>query len=132
LGVYRLDELADGLARIGESIGLSKKGQQLSKRFHARLADLRYRYQSRTPVNVFYQVWEQPLYTVDGPQIITDALHVCGGSNVFADLHQAALQIDAETVLARNPEVILATNQAQLAGWQQWPRWRRWIVNRYG
>jgi vitamin B12 transport system substrate-binding protein len=40
--------------------------------------DLRQRYRRDTPLRVFYQVWDKPLYTVGGGQIISDALEVCG------------------------------------------------------
>ncbi|MFD2980553.1 vitamin B12 ABC transporter substrate-binding protein BtuF, partial [Klebsiella pneumoniae] len=53
-----------------------------------------------------------------------DALAVCGARNVFADLTQAAPQVNVESVLLRNPQVILAGDQAQLAGWKAWPQLR--------
>jgi vitamin B12 transport system substrate-binding protein len=74
------------------------------------------------PLRVFYQVWDRPLYTVGGGQIISDALKVCGGENVFADLPLAAPQISLESVLQRNPDVILASSTAQLDAWRVWPQ----------
>jgi vitamin B12 transport system substrate-binding protein len=71
---------------------------------------------------VFYQVWDQPLYTVGGTQIISDALAVCGASNVFADLKLPAPQVSVESVLQRNPQVIIASSQAQLDAWKAWPQ----------
>jgi vitamin B12 transport system substrate-binding protein len=71
---------------------------------------------------VFYQVWDRPLYTVGGGQIISDALEACGARNVFADLTLPAPQVSVEAVLQRNPEVILATDQAQLDAWKAWPQ----------
>ena len=40
--------------------------------------------------------------------MIDDAITTCGGSNVFADLPQAAPTVTREAVLARNPDVIVA------------------------
>ncbi|MNR35390.1 Vitamin B12-binding protein precursor [compost metagenome] len=71
---------------------------------------------------MFYQVWDRPLYTVGGGQIISDALEVCGARNVFADLALPAPQVSIEAVLQRNPEVILAGDQAQLDAWKVWPQ----------
>ena len=71
---------------------------------------------------MFYQVWDRPLYTVGGGQIISDALEVCGARNVFADLTLPAPQVSIEAVLQRNPEVILASDQAQLDAWKAWPQ----------
>ncbi|MNY12631.1 Vitamin B12-binding protein precursor [compost metagenome] len=71
---------------------------------------------------MFYQVWDRPLYTVGGEQIISDALEVCGAQNVFGDLKLPAPQVSVEAVLQRNPEVILASEQAQLDAWKAWPQ----------
>jgi vitamin B12 transport system substrate-binding protein len=72
-------------------------------------------------LRVFYQVWDQPLYTVGGGQIISDALNVCGARNVFDDLKLPAPQVSIESVLQRDPEMILVGDPAQLQAWKVWP-----------
>jgi iron complex transport system substrate-binding protein len=57
---------------------------------------------------VFYQISERPLMTVNGRHFISDAIALCGGRNVFADLPLIAPMIDAEAVMAANPDVIIA------------------------
>ncbi len=44
------------------------------------------------------------------------------GRNLFADLSLPAPQVSVESVLSRNPEVILAGSGAQLAEWRAWPQ----------
>jgi vitamin B12 transport system substrate-binding protein len=66
-------------------------------------------------------VWNSPLYTVGGGQIISDALTVCGARNVFDDLNLPAPQVSIESVLQRNPEMILVSDQAQMDAWKAWP-----------
>lgn len=73
----------------------------------ARLSKLQQQYTREEPLRVFYQVWDQPLYTVGGQQIISDALAVCGARNVFADL-SLPHPVSVESVLQRNPDVIIA------------------------
>ncbi|MFZ3204790.1 MAG: cobalamin-binding protein, partial [Pseudomonas sp.] len=53
---------------------------------------------------------------------ISDALRVCGGENVFAELDLPAPQVSVEAVLQRDPEVILGGSGAQLEAWRSWPR----------
>ena len=59
------------------------------------------------PVSVFYQLWNQPLITLNGNQLVSNAIAVCGGRNIFADLPMLAPRVNVEGVLARNPDVIL-------------------------
>lgn len=118
---HKLATLADQFAEIGMRIGRPEQGQQLRQRFNDGMQALQQRYRREQPLRVFYQVWDKPLYTLGGQQIISDALRVCGAVNVFADLPQPAPQVSIESVIARNPEVILAGSGAELEGWKDWP-----------
>jgi iron complex transport system substrate-binding protein len=40
--------------------------------------------------------------------VISEAITLCGGRNIFADLAPLAPQISAEAVVAANPEIIIA------------------------
>ncbi|AHL76922.1 iron-hydroxamate ABC transporter substrate-binding protein [Stutzerimonas stutzeri] len=117
-----LAELSEQFALIGERVERSAQGRELERAFQQGLDRLRRRYHRERPLTVFYQIWNRPLYTLGGRQIISDAIEVCGGRNVFADLQLPAPQVSIESVLSRNPEVILAGSGAQLSEWKAWPR----------
>ncbi|MGV8921040.1 MAG: cobalamin-binding protein [Pseudomonas sp.] len=125
---HSLDQLATELEQVGEQLGRAERGRQLADAFRQRLADLRQRYRREVPLRVFYQVWDRPLYTVGGGQIISDALKVCGGENVFADLTLPAPQVSLEGVLQRAPDIILAGSSAQLDAWRSWPQKARLVL----
>ncbi|QDG57178.1 cobalamin-binding protein [Pseudomonas sp. NIBRBAC000502773] len=118
---HSLEQLTTQVQAIAAQLGRADAGRQLAARLRQRLAQLRQRYQRAEPVRVFYQVWNQPLYTVGGGQIISDALSVCGARNVFDDLKLPAPQVSIESVLQRNPEMILVGDQAQKEAWKVWP-----------
>lgn len=117
-----LDQLADQVEALAIALGRPQRGRELATQLRQRLAQLREQYRTDVPVRVFYQVWDQPLYTIGGGQIISDALAVCGASNVFDHLKLPAPQVGIESVLQRNPEVIIAGTQAQLDAWKAWPQ----------
>lgn len=119
---HSLEQLTSQVQAIAEQLGRAEAGRQLAAQLRQRLAELRQRYQRTEPTRVFYQVWNQPLYTVGGGQIISDALSVCGARNVFDDLKLPAPQVSIEAVLQRNPEVILVGDQPQLDAWRAWPQ----------
>jgi vitamin B12 transport system substrate-binding protein len=118
---HRLAELAKQFSEVGERVGHAEQGHALEQRFTEGMAALRQRYRREQPLRVFYQVWDAPLYTVGGQQIISDALRVCGARNVFDELSSPAPQVSIEAVLQRDPQVIFGPNQAQLNGWRAWP-----------
>lgn len=119
---HSLDQLSTQIEAIATQLGRPERGIKLATDLRQKLADLRQRYHREVPLRVFYQVWDKPLYTVGGGQIISDALQVCGARNVFGDLSLPAPQVSIEAVLQRDPEVILASGQAQLDAWKAWPQ----------
>ncbi|WEJ72960.1 MULTISPECIES: cobalamin-binding protein [unclassified Pseudomonas] len=119
---HRLEDVARQLRELGERLGRQEQGQVLAKHFEERLQTLRSQFHRERPLKVFYQVWNRPLYTLGGNQIISDALGVCGGRNLFADLSLPAPQVSQEAVLARDPEVILGGSHAELQSWTQMPQ----------
>ncbi|MGY2136699.1 cobalamin-binding protein [Pseudomonas reactans] len=118
---HSLEQLTTQVQAIAEQLGRAEAGRQLAAQLRQRLVELRQRYQRAEPLRVFYQVWNQPLYTVGGGQIISDALSVCGARNVFDDLKLPAPQVSIESVLQRDPEMILVGDQAQKDAWKVWP-----------
>ncbi|WP_095197205.1 cobalamin-binding protein [Pseudomonas sp. Irchel 3A7] len=119
---HSLEQLTAQIEAIATQLGRPERGTAWAADLRERLKELRQRYRRDQPLRVFYQVWDRPLYTVGGGQIISDALDVCGVRNVFADLTLPAPQVSVEAVLQRNPEVILAADQAQLEAWKAWPQ----------
>jgi ABC-type Fe3+-hydroxamate transport system substrate-binding protein len=74
--------------------------------------------------SVLLQVWNRPVYTVGGRQLMSDALTVCGARNVFGDLPEPSPLIDIEAVIARNPDIIIAAGPpGESAAWAaDWKR----------
>jgi len=122
----RIEDVPADLERLGEVTGIRNSARAVAAAFRDRLAALRSRYSARPRVATFYEVWNQPLMTVGGGQVISDALHLCGGDNVFGGLRQMAAQVSVEAVLAANPEAIVASGMGDarpewLDDWRRWP-----------
>ena len=76
-------------------------------------------------MRVFYEIWDTPLYTVGGRHLITQAIGVCGGENVFAALTLPAPAVGIEAVLAAKPDAIIAgADRGVRPAWLD--AWRRW------
>lgn len=122
-----LDSIADQLERLGQLAGTGAVAKPAADRFRQRLERLRSANANKPAVRVFYQIWRAPLMTVGGPQIISDAMRICGGENVFGHLRQMAPTVSVEAVLEADPEAIVATGTGEarpewLDDWNRWPR----------
>jgi iron complex transport system substrate-binding protein len=84
------------------------------------------------PVSVFLQINDVPLYTVNGRQIMSEIVDLCGGRNVFAALNDLAPQVGIEAVIAADPDVIISTGPADSPGFVQWQRWHAMRAVRAG
>ena len=104
----RLADIPDTLQRLGRLLGTEPQAQRRAQQLRTQLAELAARYRQQPPVRVFYQVWDRPLYTLNGRQIVSDAIRLCGGRNIFARLPAVAPQVDIEAVLQENPEAIVS------------------------
>lgn len=123
----RLDDIPRTMEQLGVLAGTSAVAVPAARAWRSRLAQLRARYAHATPLRVFYEVWHRPLMTVNGQHLISAAIELCGGSNVFAGLSALAPQISLEAVLAANPDVIVASGMADarpewLDDWRRWPQ----------
>jgi iron complex transport system substrate-binding protein len=77
----------------------------------------------RKPVRVFYQLWHQPLMTVNGEHLISQAITACGGVNVFGELPAFTPTVSWEAAVRRNPQVIaMAGAPADHPELGEWPR----------
>jgi iron complex transport system substrate-binding protein len=125
----RLAELAGSLRRLGTLAGTAELAERSARALEERLASLERTYSAgawgagRRP-SVLLQVWNRPVYTVGGQQLMSDALGLCGSRNVFGDLPESAPLIDTEAVIARNPDIIIAASPpGEGAAWvAQWQR----------
>jgi iron complex transport system substrate-binding protein len=116
--------VASSLERLAAVAGTTSVGLSAASAFRTRLASLTATYRQRPVVSVFYQIWQAPLMTLNGSHIASQAITLCGGKNIFAQLPQIAPVVGTEAVLQANPEVILtgsSDTSAALSGWRRFP-----------
>ena len=127
--VERLADLPGSLRRLGALAGTQAAAEAAARALESRLAALAQTYAAASGGSrprVLLQVWNRPIYTVGGRQLMSDALELCGARNVFADLPEPGPLVDTEAVIARNPDIILAAappgeGAAWVADWQRFP-----------
>jgi iron complex transport system substrate-binding protein len=107
----RLDDVARALERVGDLLGRGAEGRARANAWRADIAQLREAHRGAEPVSVFYQVWRNPLMTLNGEHIVSDVIALCGGRNVFADLPQLVPQLSTESVVAANPQAMLSARE---------------------
>lgn len=118
-----------GIARTIRDLGVlgatEARADRAAAAFEHRIAALRQRYAQRRAVPLFWEVWADPLRTLSSAGMIGAVIRLCGGDNIFADASSLAPRVSIESVIARNPEAIVASGVAEAdPHWQAW--WQRW------
>ena len=126
----KLDQIADNLEKMGKLLGTEPAANAAAKELRQKLAALRAQYAARPPVRTFYQVWDKPLYTLNGEHIVSDALKVCGGQNIFAEQKVTAPVVSVEAVLEADPEAVFATAEKDYGGVGLWRPYRTFKATR--
>jgi iron complex transport system substrate-binding protein len=75
-----------------------------------------------------YQIESDPVFTISERSPISEAIRLCGGVNVFAQLQPIASTVSYEALLAANPDVVVYAQQDDADKirelWARWPSTR--------
>lgn len=114
------------LRMLGELTGRKNGAKEAADAFTKGIAGLRNQYSGKAPLSVFYQVWHDPIITLNGNTFISRVIELCGGVNVFAELPVLSPQVSLESVIDKNPDVIVTgpSDSGEASYWQQWPQLR--------
>ncbi|HEX7780668.1 MAG TPA: ABC transporter substrate-binding protein, partial [Vicinamibacterales bacterium] len=98
--------------RLGRRVGRGEEAERLATRIERDIADVRKQVAGRTRPKTAVIFDREPgslrsMYASAGIGFMHDMLEAAGGTDVFADQEKQSLQLSAETLLARAPEVII-------------------------
>ena len=121
-----LEDIPKNVRLFGKLSGTSDTADRAADQWLDRLGSLKQTHEKQAPVSVLYQVWNDPLQTLNGDHLISDVIRACGGRNAFADAVVLAPIISIESVLARNPDAIIASGMGEtrpdwLNDWKAYP-----------
>ncbi len=123
-----LEAIPHTVENLGKLVGTYDYAKQQSQKFRDELIDIINKYSEQPSVAVFYEIWNQPLFTINGQHVMSKVIEICGGRNVFAGLPILSPEINIEAVISTNPDVIIASGTGEgdqrppwLDDWLQWP-----------
>jgi len=99
---------------------------EIAEAYLEQVTKIKSKYRNAPKISAFYQVWNQPLQTINGTHIISDAIETCGGENIYANEFAVAPVINIESILERDPQAIIASGVSEsrpewLDDWLEWP-----------
>lgn len=121
----KIDLIPDLFRRFGELSGYSLQAETRAQEFTNRLTLLRMAQANKPAVRTFYQIWDEPLITLNGQHMVSNVIELCGGVNIFADAVPLVPYVNIESVVAADPQIIIAGgSREERPRWHK--RWQRW------
>jgi len=120
-----IERIPNLFRRFGQLSGNNELAQQRIEEFTQRLQLLGDAQIGKSVVRTFYQIWDQPLITLNGKHMVSDVIELCGGVNVFADAAPLVPYVNIESIVAADPQVIIAGgSQDEQSSWfSSWQKW---------
>lgn len=107
----RVRDIPADLRKIGRLIGTSPIADAAADALQARIDTLEQQYAGKSPVTVFIEVGNTPLYTIGSDPLLNDALRLCGAVNLYGDSGIPAPRVPIESVLVQNPQLIITAGR---------------------
>lgn len=121
----KIEDVARELKKFGVLVGEQENAELSASRYQKRLASLKSRYQGQKKLKVFYQLWPEPMMTINKNTWIHQVIETCAGDNVFANNSTDYPQIGVENVLVTMPEIIIlpderSDKEVPVIDWKKW------------
>ena len=112
--------------RFGQLTGQGETAELRAEEFSQRLKTLRAAQTGKPMIRTFYQIWDEPLITLNGKHMISDVIALCGGQNIFADAAPLVPYVNIESLVAADPQMIVAggSQEAQPSWYSSWQQWQ--------
>nr|WP_255602683.1 vitamin B12 ABC transporter substrate-binding protein BtuF [Pantoea sp. DY-15] len=110
-----IDQMIDALAALQRWSPQPQQAIDAAQALRAQEAALRKQYQQSTPLPLFLQFGQQPLFTASRNTMQNQVIELCGGRNIFADSGVSWPQVSREQVLMRHPQAIVIGGDAARA-----------------
>ncbi len=104
---HDLEGVFHSIERVADMLGKRPQADGLLNQLRNRVNAVEEKVKSQAAVRVFYQVSDEPLYTIGRDAFITDLIKRAGGISVTADVPGAWPKYSAESALATKPDAII-------------------------
>jgi iron complex transport system substrate-binding protein len=120
--MHDVEGIARTLRTLGALLGTSAVADVAARDVERQWDGLRATYGQRRPVRVFFQLWRDPLMTVNGRHVISQAITACGGVNPFASLAPLTPTVSWEAAVRSDPQLLVTAGSKD-----EPPDWGRWM-----
>lgn len=105
-----IQEMLDSIEIIGQATGKAREAEKLVSDLKDRIKVIEDKVagiNKEERPKVYYEVWPDPLTTTGPGTFVNDIIEKAGGQNIAADASNAFPQYSQESVISKNPDIII-------------------------
>ncbi len=130
-----LADIINSMRKLAILTDTQTSAQQAIDKFEGTINQLKQQNTNKQKIKVFYQVWEEPLYTLGGTHFSNEIFQLCQVENIFYDIKEKAPIVSVESIIQRNPDFIITGKrhgERSLEQWQNtWAKWTQMTAVKY-
>jgi iron complex transport system substrate-binding protein len=117
-------EIYQVILQVGQALQRESQAHQLVSDMQRRISVVKAKVpQMKWHPKIYIEI-DPPSWTVGRTSYTNEAVELCGARNIFSDVEKPALQVSRETVIERNPDIILSFDSPP-SEYQRRPGWER-------
>jgi iron complex transport system substrate-binding protein len=121
------EQVKNEILQIAKITGHTSTGENLVKEIDSAINKINSQNQLLQKPTVYWEVWNSPFMSVGNSSFITDLINTAGGINIFQEIAQAYPTVSEETIVAKNPQIIIIPQNSGITvdsvknrkGWSQ-------------
>ena len=121
------EQVKNEILQIAKITGHTSTGENLVKKFDSAINKINSQNQLLQKPTVYWEVWNSPFMSVGNSSFINDLIKTAGGINIFQEIAQAYPTVSEETIVAKNPQIIIIPQNSGITvdsvknrkGWSQ-------------
>ena len=118
-----VEAVENEILEIGKLTGHENQAEQVVEEMKSKIQAVK---KDGASKSVYYEVWNVPFMSVGKNSFINSIIEQAGYTNIFSDIEEAYPVVSDETIIARNPQIILlplnngisADDVKTRSGWQ--------------
>lgn len=121
------EQVKNEILQIAKITGHTSTGENLVKKIDSAINKINSQNQLLQKPTVYWEVWNSPFMSVGNSSFINDLIKTAGGINIFQEIAQAYPTVSEETIVAKNPQIIIIPQNSGITvesvknrkGWSQ-------------
>jgi iron complex transport system substrate-binding protein len=111
-----LSNIYHEISALGTKLGLRRQADSLVEYMMRNLEKVVPEHR----VKIYVEISPRPIITIGADTFLNDLIHRAGGINIFADLNKDYPVVGQETVIVRNPDIIIVLHPEDVTGRTGW------------